>query len=37
MSVLTIQLEVDMMDRSTSGESKFAKKGQREVKWNIDD
>ena len=28
-SVQTIQLEVDMMDRSTSGKSKVAKKGQR--------
>ena len=31
MSMQTIQPEVDMMDRSTSGKSKVAKKGRREV------
>ena len=38
MSMQTIQLEVDMMERSASGKSKVAKRGRKErSKWNIDD
>ena len=38
MSMPTIQLEVDMMERSASGKSKVSKKGLKErSKWNIGD